>query len=219
MVGTVRTEIDADLEAGLGTLEIRLVDPNGTSGISPFAILWQPLDVASITDPLFSATFELRDASGGLAATINLERIEGIRYVPSICTVVPNSTGSPTRLYTRGSPLITNNDLVIGAADLPPSSFVFFLTSKTPAFFQNIPNSAGNLCVGGSIGRFVGPGQILATGTGGPVELPIDLTALPQPMGPVAAVPGETWYFTCWYRDVVGTTASNFGSTGEITFF
>lgn len=216
--GTTRTEMSANLESLLGSADLALEDPNGSVGISVFQIIESPLIVADITDPQFSGSFELRVPSGSPGIIIDLERIEGQVFLNSYCPVVPNSTGSPARIYATGSYLLANNDLILGAVDLPPSSFAYFLTSRTTAFFQMPGGSAGNLCLGGLIGRFVGPGEVLATGSSGQVQLPIDLTAMPQPTGPVAVMPPETWYFSVWYRDVVGTTTSNFGPGVEIQF-
>ena len=218
-VGSTRTEMAADMAAGLGSAELELLDPNGTTNISVFEILSDPLIVANVTDPAFSSSFELLDPMGSLGVTIDLEMISGLRFLNSICPVVPNSTGQPARLFSRGTTNITDNNLVLGATDLPANSFAMFVTSQTTGFVQNPGSSAGNLCLGGSIGRFRGPGQILPTGTGGPIELPIDLTALPLPTSTVAAQPGEIWYFSLWYRDVTATTTSNFSGTTSLIFF
>ena len=69
---------------------------------------------------------------------------------------------------------------------------------------------AGNLCLGGAIGRYAGPSGI---------SLAIDLTQLPQPTGPVTALPGESWNFTAWHRDTSGMGAtSNFTDGLAVTF-
>jgi hypothetical protein len=50
----------------------------------------------------------------------------------------------------------------------------------------------------------------------GDLEVPIDLSSIALPGGPVAAALGETWRFQLWYRDVdsSGTATSNF--TGSV---
>ncbi len=79
--------------------------------------------------------------------------------------------------------------------------------------------SAGTLCLGGSIGRYVGPGQVLNSGAAGAFELVLDLTQHPTPTGLVAVQAGETWNFQAWYRDAVGgTPVSNFTSGRSIAF-
>ena len=113
------------------------------------------------------------------------------------------------------------NDLTLTAGDLPTNSFGFFLASQTQAQVANPGGSAGNLCLGGAIGRYVGPGPgpelRLRTGA---FSLALDLTNTPQPTGAVAvAGRGDTWSFTTWHRDAVaGTTTSNFTDGLEITF-
>ena len=111
------------------------------------------------------------------------------------------------------------NDVVLFASDMPQNALAYFLISRTQGFVAGPAGSAGNLCLGGDIGRFVGFGQILNTGTGGAVSLPIDLTRLPQPTMNVAAMPGDTWNFTCWFRDAIGgSPTSNFTDGLRIDF-
>ena len=127
------------------------------------------------------------------------------------CTSNPNSTGVNSSLSAAGSVEVSSNDLTLTAADLPPSSFGFFLASQTQGAVANPGGSEGVLCLGGAIGRFVGPGQIKNSGSNGEFSLALDLTALPSPTGFVTAMPGETWNFQAWHRDAVGGSAvSNF---------
>jgi hypothetical protein len=124
---------------------------------------------------------------------------------------VPNSTGASGTMSGSGSASVASNDLVLEASNLPPNAFTFFLTSRSQGSVVMPGGSQGTLCLSGSIGRFVGPGQIQNSGSGGAVTLPIDLTRQPTPMGPVAVAAGETWYFQAWHRDAVsGTPTSNF---------
>lgn len=65
----------------------------------------------------------------------------------------------------------------------------------------------------------MGPGQIRNAGQAGAFDLRIDLTSLPQPADSVAAVAGETWNFTSWYRDTVGgDPTSNFTNGLSVNF-
>ncbi|MEM8709718.1 MAG: hypothetical protein AAGG01_02100, partial [Planctomycetota bacterium] len=135
------------------------------------------------------------------------------------CTANPNSTGVTAEIVAQGSTNVADNDLTITARSVPPFSFGFMITSDTPMFTANPAGSAGNLCIGGSIGRFVGPGQIQNSGILGQFAIPVDLTAVPQPNGPVAAVAGDRWYFQAWYRDSspAGPT-SNFTNGVRVSF-
>ena len=61
--------------------------------------------------------------------------------------------------------------------------------------------------------------QIQFSGPAGVIEIPVDLAALPRPNGTVAAVPGERWNFTAWFRDGgPAGPSSNFSDAVEITF-
>jgi probable HAF family extracellular repeat protein len=122
---------------------------------------------------------------------------------------VPSSSGCAGALIVRGLPLATLDTLRLEAVLLPQNSFGFFLASRAPGFAANVPNSQGNLCLAGAIGRFVGPGQIQNSGANGAFALDIDVSALPTPTGPVAAQMGETWYFQAWFRDANPNPTSN----------
>ena len=124
-----------------------------------------------------------------------------------------NSSGVPGHIEAVGSESIGANDLTLQASGLPTSQFGLFVTSTTQAA---IPVSSGILCVGGSIGRFSGPGQIKNSGTSGSFELTIDLTANWPVVGVINIAPGETWNFTTWFRDIGST--SNFTDGVSITF-
>ena len=86
-------------------------------------------------------------------------------------------------------------------------------------FVMNPAGSAGNLCLGGAIGRYVGPGQVQGSGAQGQISLTLDLTALPQPNGLVAAQIGESWSWQTWFRDSsMGAATSNFSDGLEVVF-
>jgi hypothetical protein len=124
---------------------------------------------------------------------------------------VPNSAGHPALIHAFGSRAVVANDVTLVAAQLPPGASGYFLASLTHGFL-NPPGSSGFLCLGGTIGRYVGPGQVVF----GPVgRLVLDLSAMPvSPVRPVVA--GESWSFQCWYRD--GLQGSNFTDAVEIMF-
>jgi len=139
----------------------------------------------------------------------------GVNY----CNPNANSTGATGRISASGSNIATNNNLTLLADRLPNNSFGFFLTSQSQGFIQNPGGSAGNLCLSGGIGRYVGPGQIKNSGTAGAFSLALNLTQTPQPTGTTAVTAGQTWNFTTWYRDVVGGSAtSNFTDGFSVSF-
>ncbi|MEZ6014856.1 MAG: hypothetical protein R3F49_07080 [Planctomycetota bacterium] len=135
------------------------------------------------------------------------------------CAANANSTGATATMSAAGSSAVVDNDLTLTAAALPNNAFGFFLTSQTQGAIANPGGSQGVLCLGGSIGRYVGAGQIQNSGAVGEISLVIDLTQFPTPTGFVSVLPGQSWNFTAWYRDVVGGSAtSNFANGLEITF-
>ncbi|MGD2019277.1 MAG: hypothetical protein PVJ89_14240, partial [Planctomycetota bacterium] len=129
-----------------------------------------------------------------------------------------NSTGASGVIRGLGSASVSTNQLSMEASNLPTSSFGFFLTSQQQSLIPMPGGSQGNLCLGGAIGRYVGPGQILNSGASGSFTLPIDLTQIPQPTGFVTGAVGEAWNFQAWHRDSAGGTAtSNFTDGVEVT--
>lgn len=123
---------------------------------------------------------------------------------------VPNSTGDPARLGIFGSEVLFLNDVTLTARDLPAQTLAMFIASRTQNTTATVANSQGALCLAGLVGRFAAPGQVRPSGTLGLAELSIDLYDMPCPLGPVVALPGETWFFQAWYRDVDPLPTSNF---------
>ncbi|WP_145195967.1 hypothetical protein [Planctomycetes bacterium Poly30] len=132
---------------------------------------------------------------------------------------VLNSTGASGTISADGSTSVSDNDLTLMGSNLPNFSFCFFIVSRTQGFASMPGGSFGNLCLTGAVGRYVGPGQIQNSGSTGSVSLGIDLAAIPQPNGSIAAVPGDVFNFQVWYRDALGGTAgSNFTDGLQVTF-
>ncbi|MCP3920541.1 MAG: LamG domain-containing protein [bacterium] len=113
---------------------------------------------------------------------------------------IPNSSGLAGAITAEGSSAVLLNDLTLVADQLPPGQFAFFLSSQTQGFV-NPPGSSGILCLGGGLGPFHQQSQIFQGPSG---TLAVDLTSIP--VNPVQAVlPGDTWNFQCWYRDIGNT--------------
>jgi hypothetical protein len=75
------------------------------------------------------------------------------------------------------------------------------------------------MCLGGVIGRYDGPGQIMNSGASGSFSLVLDLTATPTPTGLVSVVAGEARNFQAWHKDSVGGVAtSNFSNAVLLNF-
>ncbi|MEC8494096.1 MAG: hypothetical protein VXZ39_04190, partial [Planctomycetota bacterium] len=135
------------------------------------------------------------------------------------CSTNPNSSGVSARMTAAGSAIAADNDLTLSGVQLPVSVPALFITSSTQGFVTNPSGSIGNLCLGGAIGRYIGPGQIQFADAMGVVSLPIDLTMVPQSSGFVSVMSGDTRNFQVWFRDLVGgAPVSNFTDGLEITF-
>jgi hypothetical protein len=134
------------------------------------------------------------------------------------CTANPNSTGQTGLISGTGSASVAANDLTLEASGLPLNAFGYFITSLTQGNTPNPGGSQGVLCVGGTIGRYTGPGQIKNSMATGSFSLLIDLTQIPTPTGFVPVVVGETRNFQTWHRDAIGGVAtSNFTNGLAVT--
>lgn len=130
---------------------------------------------------------------------------------------VPNSTGRSGALTAAGSRVAAANDLVLAASLLPANTFGLLLCSRTPGNVPNPGGSQGTLCLGGAIGRY--NQQIQNSGPSGNFVVALDLSRTPQPSRFVAITAGETWFFQCWHRDVVGgMQTSNLTDAVSISF-
>jgi hypothetical protein len=137
----------------------------------------------------------------------------------SYCTpAVPNSTGGPSFLRAEGSTSVAANTVTLVTSSLPPNAFGFYLTSMGQGMIPGPGGSQGTLCLGGAIGRYVAPGQIMSSGPQGELRLPIDLTRHPTPAGLVQVQAGQTWRFQCWHRDANPNVTSNFSDAVAVTF-
>ncbi|MEZ6015614.1 MAG: hypothetical protein R3F49_10900 [Planctomycetota bacterium] len=130
-----------------------------------------------------------------------------------------NSTGFPATLAAAGVDYAAANDLELRARGLPAGSLVLFLVSRTTAGAFTPANSIGSLCLNGSIGRYLRPGEAGGASAGGFRDLRLDLMSTPQPAATVSIVAGETWYFQAWFRDVqAGLATSNLTPAVGLTF-
>ena len=130
----------------------------------------------------------------------------------ALCAAVQNSTGRTGGLEVTGDPSPAAQALALTAHSLPAGATCLFLASRTAQLTTMPGGSAGNLCLGASVGRFARPGELGASGPDGVRALQVDLLDLPQPNGAVAGILGETWYFQAWHRD-----SSPAGATSNFT--
>lgn len=183
-------------------------------------------DVAWAAAPDASGGVYVSGSTGGSlvgpnagGADVWLARYDGGLTAIRYCTPgIPNSTGQAGKMNAAGSNALAAIDVTLEASQLPQSSFGYFLTSRTRGLVIGAGGSQGAFCLGGSIGRYVGPGQIGSSGATGSFSLAVDLTTMPTPTGFVAALPGETWHFQAWHRDANPTATSNFTDAVSVVF-
>jgi len=145
------------------------------------------------------------------------------RPLTVVCAVAVASAasaqGPDVVIRATGSLDATTNDVRLEPSSLPLNSFGFFLTSRAQSMISQPGGSQGVHCLGGSIGRYVGPGQIKNSGATGVFSLVLNLAATPTPIGFAQVATGETWNFQSWHRDAVGGVAtSNFTNAVQLDF-
>lgn len=164
-----------------------------------------------------------------LDVVVSFDTLAGVQVFPSqgslqqgtpyCAPAVLHSGGIPAQLSLTGSDVVANNDATLRAGPLPYEVFGFFLVSRNQVVITNPGGSQGTLCIGLPLGKFVGPGRILSSGPAGSIAIPVDLTALPQPTGPIAVLPGDVWNFQAWFRDSSGgAPTSNLTHALEVAF-
>lgn len=135
------------------------------------------------------------------------------------CAAVPNSTGVPSAIDGLGFVEVNRNELTLRTSDLPPSVPTFFLASLLDGFVPQAGGSAGNLCLGGSIGRYVRPGEVQDSGSFGEASLRVNLNDVPQPTGSIVISAGTSVHFQGWHRDfAAGAATSNFTPGLRVSF-
>lgn len=157
---------------------------------------------------------QVADLASSPCSTVSGSSGIGTNY----CTAVPNITGAAGQISASGSNVAAANNVTLMASSLPPNQFGIFIVSSAQAFVPGGNGASnGNICVGGAIGRYNRPGQILGTGTQGEISLPINLSTVPQGNGFTSTVSGSIWNFQAWHRSPVGL-GSNFTDGLTITF-
>ncbi len=192
-----------------------------TGAASPFLDI--RLDMAALA---IAGDAEI-DPRGGIRTTyrnVDFTEVGVLRIAPldpfeaQVCAGQANSTGSPAVLGAAGSPQLAADELTLFVNGAPPQQTTLFLASRTGGFTPGAGGSQGNLCLGGSIGRFSGPGEIRVSSAQGRAALHVNLAQLPEGGASSAAMAGETWNFQAWYRDVNPGPTSNFSSAVAVTF-
>ena len=163
----------------------------------------------------------LGDFSSSGSSVIEIESIAHnfAPYAFTYCEpTTANSLGFQGSLSWSGSRQIADGDLTLLASGLPAGSFGYVLASAAVGGRVSPPGAQGVLCLGGPIGRFNRPGEVLVADPTGAATLAVDPMNVPQPTGAVAVQPGESWSFQLWYRDANPAVTSNTTNVVRIAF-
>jgi len=190
----------------------QLLDP-----LSGFLIDDLPLPLPTILPPgetanlLLDATIASIDVD--LATTVHLVA-EGVLNCgfDTYCAATPNSTGQAGMLIATGSTSVEDAALTLTATKLPGHSMSVLLMSQSRA---NLPilNSQGITCLGDPVLRF--SGQVRLSNSAGVVAFHPDFDDLPQG---IQFLPGSTWNFQVFHRDMNPQSTSNTTSAARVHF-
>lgn len=134
----------------------------------------------------------------------------------TVCDGELNSSGARGALEIVGDRDVSFGHLEVRASSLPAGASSMLLASRDTAFVANPGASSGNLCLGGSIARFVG--SIDDADPAGEVSFAVPGLVVPTPGGPESIETGDTWSFQVWYRDNDPAPTSNFTETRSVSF-
>lgn len=137
-------------------------------------------------------------------------KIDSCEVPENYCAATANSTGQPASMGWAGSTSLAANDFDLLASDCPsgnPGVFIFGLSPST------MPFGDGVLCIAPPIGRL----GVVQTGGAGTASFDFDASALPGSAPPLN--PGDTWYFSFWFRDNPGGPSGFNFSDGLRTLF
>lgn len=111
----------------------------------------------------------------------------------SYCVGAPNSVGPGARIALVGLPSVSLNSMTLLCSQLPPSSSGRFFYGPNQI---QVPFGNGYRCVGGATYRL----PVTLSGPTGTAARSLDLQN-PMPGAPTL-LPGSTWNFQYWYRNV-----------------
>lgn len=216
-------DLDGDLDIAVsmeGVSKVRTYEnlgngafgaPNDVHGFKEFlwGVKW--IDMDGDFDPDIAAASR---SARTITINENLSSI-GMQY----CGSPPNSTGLRSRFSVSGFKAPAQNEVVLGAADLPVGQFGVFMTSQTRGQASVPGANLGTLCLDGAIGFFTGPGEVQVADATGRISLRLNTGSVPQPAGFEMILPGSMWNFQAWHRDTRnGLPVSHFTQAIRVTF-
>jgi hypothetical protein len=164
-----------------------ILPPGGTANLL-FTTSIASLDVDLFADVTLVATGE---AKGGCGFS-------------TYCPATANTSGLPGVLTAVGLPTLAAQTLTLEASQLPMNQFGYLIASPTQDFVPFFEGGDGNLCLGTPLSYF--RSLVQTSGFVSTMSFPIDFDDLPR--GTVF-LPGSTWNFQVWFRDVGDAPAHN----------
>ncbi|MEO1697724.1 MAG: VCBS repeat-containing protein [Planctomycetota bacterium] len=149
-------------------------------------------------------------ATGATMLALN----KGSIATPYCGPAVRHSGDRSARIDAWGSRGVAADQLELYAYGLPVDEWGMFVCATSPSAPMSIANSQGMLCLGGTLGRFNRPGEVRQAELG-TFRLNVRPSTFPLPN---AVLPGDTWYFQAWFRDINGGITSNLTDAISITF-
>lgn len=129
------------------------------------------------------------------------------------CESTANSTGDRGFLRMQGSRSSTSAKTIVAEA-LPPGQFGLLLSGSATGFVPTPGGRAGNLCLGGDLGRY--NATVAAANAAGVILYDMDSTAIPTSGGLQAALVGQFYQWQVWHRGIVSGTATS-NDTNAVT--
>lgn len=164
---------------------------------------------------VFSTSSTPADERCGTYA-LEFMRNDGTEVGENFCFAELNTSGNGAHIFGTGSDVVADDNFVLNCIFLPANQFGIFFNSTTQFFVPNPGGSDGNICIAGpNIGRF--DANVLNSGPTGFVFLDVDLQNFPQPTSLIAVMPGDTFNFQYWTRDI-SSGGSNFSDALSVTF-
>lgn len=112
------------------------------------------------------------------------------------CTGTDNSSGRRSHLAVTGNLSIARDSLYLHASHLPPNQLALYVYAQPGPPFPIV--QGGELCFSSPMARMIPAGVV---GPLGERILHVDLSA---PREALNLMPGTTWAFQAWHRDLVG---------------
>ena len=212
--------VDIDLAVFLddGTCDVTPVDGSFSTGNSEEVSVVNTTGVPRVyivRVDVFSTSSTPADRRCGSYA-LEYKRGKSTEIGKNFCFAELNTSGQGAHIFGSGSVVVAANDFVLNCSFLPTDQFGIFSNSPTRIFVANPGGSDGNICIAGPVvGRF--NRNVLNSGSAGFVSLHVALDNFPQPSNFISVMPGDTYNFQYWTRDI-SPGGSNFSDALSVTF-